>query len=206
MLTFDPQTHATRFRPLKAVIRHTHKEPMYRLTTRYNRSIKVTSSHSVFVYEQGQVVLKKGNEVRPGDLLVASRRLPRPATSPTQVDLLETFYRAGLTHALYVKGESVRQVASQRVLAKVSRPELWSELRVELETTAWQDLVVARQAAGITQQQVAASIGVKQPITISHWERGINRPILSHFLGYLDAIGYKDNVFIKPSRPKLINI
>lgn len=194
VLTFDPQTHATRFRPLKAVIRHTHKEPMYRLTTRYNRSIKVTSSHSVFVYEQGQVVLKKGNEVRPGDLLVASRRLPRPATSPTQVDLLETFYRAGLTHALYVKGESVRQVASQRVLAKVSRPELWSELRVELETTAWQDLVVARQAAGITQQQVAASIGVKQPITISHWERGINRPILSHFLGYLDAIGYKDNV------------
>ncbi|HBY75907.1 MAG TPA: DNA gyrase subunit B, partial [Cyanobacteria bacterium UBA11148] len=45
VISFDPVTHATRFRPLKAVIRHGHEEPMYKITTRYNRSIKVTSSH-----------------------------------------------------------------------------------------------------------------------------------------------------------------
>lgn len=194
VMAFDQATHQTRFRPLKAVIRHGHDEPMYRITTRYNRSVKVTSSHSVFVYEGGRVILKKGNEVRPGDLLVASRRIPRPASSPASVDLLQTFYTAGLTDALYVRGESVRQVAADRVLAGVSRPELWNEQRVVLPATGWQELVTRRQAVGLTQMQVAASIGVKQPITISHWERGVNRPIVSHFEQYLQAIGWSGDL------------
>lgn len=59
VVCFDPVTNATRFRPLKAVIRHGHEEPMYKITTTYNRSVKVTSSHSVFVYENGEVKLKK---------------------------------------------------------------------------------------------------------------------------------------------------
>ncbi|MEG4323298.1 MULTISPECIES: DNA gyrase subunit B [unclassified Microcoleus] len=194
VMSFDQTTHATRFRPLKAVIRHGHEEAMYKLTTRYNRSIKVTSSHSVFVFENNEVILKKGNEVKPGDLLVASRRLPRPAVAPTRIDLLQTFYSAELTKALYLKGEDVRQVASQRVLAKVSQPDQWSEPRVEIDDEAWQKLIAQRQATGISQKQVAASVGVKQPITISQWERGISRPILSHFLSYLEAIGSTDNV------------
>ena len=194
VMTFDPKTNATRFRPLKAVIRHGHREPMYELTTRYNRSVKVTSSHSVFVWDDGTVRLKKGNEVKPGDYLVASRRLPRPSNSPTQIDLLETLYNAGLTQALYVQGEDVRRVASQRVLGKVDRPDLLQQPRVTLEPEDWGKLVAQRQVAGITQKQVAASCGVKQPITISHWERGINRPILPQFLSYLEAIDCQERV------------
>lgn len=194
VISFDPVTNTTRFRPLKAVIRHGHEEPMYEIKTRYNRSVKVTSSHSVFVYENGQVRLKKGNEIRPGDLLVASRRLPRPEPSPTQIDLLTTFYRAGLTQGLYLKGEDVRRVASRRLLAKVTRPELWNEPRVSLDAEAWQQLIAQRQGAKITQKQVASICGVKQPMTVSHWERGINRPTLPHFLRYLDAIGGNDQI------------
>jgi DNA gyrase subunit B len=63
-----------------------------------------------------------------------------------------------------------------------------------MQVETWQRLVAQRQAAGLTQMQVAASIGVKQPITISHWERGINRPILPHFKDYLRAIGWNDAV------------
>ena len=80
VMCFDPTTHTTRFRPLEAVIRHDHAEPLYRITTRYGRSIKVTASHSVFVLENGQVRLRQGNQIRPGDTLVAShgcRVLPR---------------------------------------------------------------------------------------------------------------------------------
>ncbi|MDQ3398440.1 MAG: toprim domain-containing protein, partial [Deinococcota bacterium] len=194
VVTFDPATRATRFKPLKGVIRHGHEEPMYKLTTRYNRSIKVTSSHSVFVFEDGEIRLKKGCDVRPGDRLVASRRLPRPASSPAHIDLLETFYRAGLTDALYVRGEDVRQLAGGRVMAQVARPELWGEPRVSLHQTWWQRLVAKRQAVGLSQLQVATSIGVRQPITISHWERGVNRPILSHFREYLQAIGWTDGI------------
>ncbi|HEY3083192.1 MAG TPA: DNA gyrase subunit B [Chloroflexota bacterium] len=190
VVSFDPTSHAVRFRPLKAVIRHGHEEPMYRLVTRYNRSIKVTSSHSVFVLEHGQVRLKKGNEVRPGDVLVATRRLPRPASSPTRIDLVETFRRAGLTDGLYLRGESVRRVDGERVLAHVRRTDLWTEPRVELDACDWERLVAHRRMAGVTQSRVAAAVGVKQPITVSHWERSINRPIRSQFDGYLGAIGW----------------
>jgi len=194
VLCFDQSSHTTRFRPLKAVIRHTQSEPLYKIITRYNRSIKVTASHSVFVFEDGEVRLKKGNEVRPGDVLVAPRRLPRPSFSHKNIDLLETFYRAGLIDALYVKGEDVRRIASHRVLARVSRPELWNEPRISLSDEEWKRLIVQRQSVGLSQMQVARSIGVKQPITISHWERRINHPIQSHFEGYLKAIGWNGSL------------
>ena len=193
-LTFDPKTHATRFRPLKAVIRHTHEEPLYTITTRYNRSITVTASHSVFALEDGKVTLKKGDQIRPGDMLVASRRLPRPESSPTVVDLLETFYRGGQARTLYVTGEDVRQLAAQRVLASVQRADLWSEPRVTLAADGWSQLSAHREAVGVTQAQVATAVGVKQPITVSHWERGVNRPIASHFERYLDAISWSDAI------------
>ncbi|WP_199247469.1 ATP-binding protein [[Phormidium] sp. ETS-05] len=194
VVSFDPISHTTRFKPLKAVIRHGHEEPMYKITTRYNRSVKVTSSHSVFVYENGEVILKKGNAIKPGDLLVATRRLPRPAVSPTRIDLLTTFYQAGLTESLYLQGETVRQVASDRLLAKVSQPQEWNEPRVMLDMVSWQQLVAQRRAVGVSQQQVAAACGVKQPITVSQWERGIHRPTLPNFLNYLEAIGSPSEV------------
>jgi DNA gyrase subunit B len=186
VMSFDPATNATRFRPLKAVIRHGHDGPMYRLTTLYNRSLKVTASHSIFVYENGEVKLKKGNEIKLGDLIVASRRLPRPVESPTRIDLLETFYRSGLTDSLYLQGEEVRRVAGERVLAKVDRPELLSESRVRLEEEGWQELIEQRQAAKISQ-----------------WERGINCPTLPHFLRYLEAIGGNENIVYETIPSKL---
>ncbi len=191
VLSFDQATHAVRFRPLKAVIRHTHEEPMYRLTTQYGRQVKVTSSHSVFVLEDGQARLKKGCEVRPGDLLVASRRLPRPDVSPTHVDLIRTFFEAGLTDSLYLQGEDVRNAAARRALAKAARPDLWSEPRVALDAEGWQALAARRQAMRVSQKQVAQALGVKQPITVCHWERGVNRPILSQFEAYLEAIDWE---------------
>ena len=203
VISFDPTTNETRFRPLKAVIRHGHEEAMYKITTRYNRSVKVTSSHSVFVYEDSEVKLKKGNEIKKGDLLVASRRLPRPQESLERIDLLKTFYEAGLTNSLYLKGEAVREIAAKRVLAKVSNSAEWSSPRVELTDAEWQKLIAQRQEAGVSQKQVATVCGVKQPITISHWERGINRPSLPNFMSYLEAIGGNDNVIYQTTPSKI---
>ena len=43
----------------------------------------------------------------------------------------------------------------------------------------------------VTQKQVAQALGVKQAITVCHWERGVNRPILSQFEAYLEVIGWE---------------
>lgn len=187
VMSFDPKTGQTRFQPLKAVIRHSHEEPMYAIQTRYHRSIKVTASHSVYVYEDGQIKLKKGNEIRVGDRLVASRRLPRPPVVE-RIDLLHLFYQAGLTQGLYLKGEGVKALCGQQLLARVECPSEWQEPRVAYDPHLWEPLRQARQAQGLSQEAVAAQVGVKQPITISQWERGQTTPTLKHFLSYLEAI------------------
>jgi DNA gyrase subunit B len=194
VLAFDKETHDVQWRPLKATIRHRHAGPMYKITTRYNRSVKVTAGHSLFVFEDGQIKLRAGDDIKPGDMLVASQRLPRPTFSPTHVDLLTTLYNANQTTSLYLKGESVRHIAGDRALAQMPRPELWAEPRIKLTDAEWSRLIEQRQTIGLSQKHVATTIGVKQPITISHWERGINCPIRSHFENYLKAIGWQHEV------------
>jgi DNA gyrase subunit B len=188
---FDRETHQTRFRPLKSVVRHPYDQPLYKITTRYGRSFKVTPSHSVFTLEAGQIRLRKGNEVKAGDLLIAPRTLPRPAKMPSRVDLLETFTNAGLTEGLYLKGNIVRALTAHQVLASMDRPELWHEQRVALPVDGWKVLAAHRKTTGLTLSQTAATIGVKQAATVCEWETGRGRPIESKFNAYLQAIGWE---------------
>jgi DNA gyrase subunit B len=123
-----------------------------------------------------------------------SRRLPRPNNPITNIDLLKTFYQAGLTDSLYLQGEDVRQITGKRVLAKLEKPDLYSQPRVMLTVEGWQELIKQRQAQNISQKQVATLCGVSQPITVSHWERGVNLPTLPHFLNYVTAINAEENI------------
>ncbi len=200
---FDLETHDLGFRPLKSVIRHRLDEKLHLIKTRYNRSVKVTSGHSVFVFEDGEVKLRTGNDVKVGDLIVASRRVPRPLFEVSEVDLVDLFHRTRQTRDLYLQGESVRDLAKGRVLEKMSRPDLWGEARIQLSDSEWSRLIARRSELGLTQKQVAELIGVRQPMTISHWERGINRPIRSQFEGYLTAIDWKEKLTIDSIRSKL---
>ncbi|MGI8641503.1 MAG: LAGLIDADG family homing endonuclease, partial [Pyrinomonadaceae bacterium] len=194
VMAFDLETNDLEFRPIKAVIRHKTEEPIFKISTRYNRSVKVTRGHSVFVWEDGEIKLKEGDKIKVGEYVVASRRLPKPVFNLHEVDLLETFYRAEQTDNLYLQGEAVRELAKKRILAKMRRADLWSESRVEVSKENWQRLIERRQEIGVSQKQVANFVGVKQPITVSHWERGVNRPIQTHFENYLEAIGWNEQI------------
>jgi DNA gyrase subunit B len=194
VISFDERAGETRFRPLKQVIRHRNEEPLYRITTRYGRSITVTGSHSVYVLEDGAVTLRRGSEVKVGDQLVASRSLPLRGGKPRPVDLLETFVRTGLTADLYIKGESARALAANRMLAKLAVPELWTEPRVVLASEEWRRLATHRAEGRQTLQAVANSIGVKQAATICEWETGRSRPIQPGFEAYLGAINWVEPI------------
>ena len=63
ILCFNLKTRQTQFKPIKAVIKHPIEEKLYEIKTAYGRSVRVTSSHSVFVYENGKIVLKKLKEL-----------------------------------------------------------------------------------------------------------------------------------------------
>ena len=190
VVSFDECSGETRFRPLKQVIRHRNREPLYRITTQYGRSLTVTSSHSVYVLEDQRIQLRRGCEVKVGDRLVASRSLPSSSVRPRPIDLLATFVRAGLTSALYIKGESARALAASRMLAKLKTPELWTEPRVVLEKDDWRRLAAHRSEGGQTLQTVADRLGVKQAATICEWETNRSRPIAPRFESYLKAISW----------------
>ncbi len=76
VLCFGLEDHECAFRPIKQVIRHPLEEKLYEITTVCGRTVRVTSSHSVFVWEDGEKKLKRGDEIRPGDYVLAPARLP----------------------------------------------------------------------------------------------------------------------------------
>ncbi|MGI6036640.1 MAG: DNA gyrase subunit B [Limnochordia bacterium] len=75
VLCFSLETNECYFQPIKSVIRHPLQEKLYRIRTQLGREVTVTDGHSVFVWEDG-LKLKKGGQIRPGDLVVAPKGLP----------------------------------------------------------------------------------------------------------------------------------
>src|ERR1700723_629324 len=87
VLCFGLDNQAVRFRPIKSVIRHPLDEKLFKVRTAYGRSVRVTSSHSVFVSEQDGIKLKRGDELKVGDRLVAPARIRFPSDAPAKIDL-----------------------------------------------------------------------------------------------------------------------
>ncbi|BAS25867.1 DNA gyrase subunit B [Limnochorda pilosa] len=116
VLCFDAASGRVRFRPIKAVIRHKHPDPLFRVRTAYGRSVRVTGGHSVFVFDSGQIRLKRGDQIQVGDRIVAPRRLALPAGAPARIDLL---------HALHQIPQAARQV-----WVRGPAVEAWHQARV----------------------------------------------------------------------------
>ncbi|MFO7538757.1 MAG: ATP-binding protein, partial [Chloroflexota bacterium] len=129
VLCFDPQSGATRYKPIKAVIRHDHEEELYEIETAYGRSVRVTGEHSVFVAdEQGRPVLKRGDEIEIGDLLAAPARLPQAGPGPDRLDLLQLFLGdEALEDDLMVRGPGVEAWYRAQVRREYENDPQWVE-------------------------------------------------------------------------------
>ncbi|GIV96284.1 MAG: hypothetical protein KatS3mg057_0941 [Herpetosiphonaceae bacterium] len=127
VLCFDKQTGEVRFKTLKAVICHDHDEPIYEIETLYGRRIRVTGEHSVYVADEtGRPTLKRGDEIRNGDLLVAPGRLPLQGERLEILDLLRLFveHKEVVDTEIVVRGRGVEEyfnisAQSEALLAEV---------------------------------------------------------------------------------------
>jgi DNA gyrase subunit B len=206
VLCFGLEDHQVRFRPIEAVIRHPLDEALFEVRTAYGRSVRVTASHSVFVFEEGEVRLKRGDELRVGDRLVAPRTLRLPENAPRRIDLLRALHAVPeAARQVWVRGLAVEAWHKARVTAEYGdRPE-WSAPRVEIPLPMRAELAAARRAKGIGGQALCAAIGIRQPATFYAWERGDSRPTVEHFTAYVSALGLdadavSSRVTIGPSR------
>jgi len=193
VLCFGLEDHAVRFRPIKAVIRHPLDEKLFRARTAYGRSVRVTSSHSVFVHEDGAIRLKRGDTLRLGDRLVAPRRLRLPSDAPASLDLLRAVSRDE-SHArqVWLRGPAVEEWHKTNGRAKHATSGDFSAPRVTIPYDVGRALAERRLSSGLTNRQLCRAVGINQPCTFYSWEKGQSRPTQRHFEAYLRAVGAEE--------------
>ncbi|MGH8211389.1 MAG: DNA gyrase subunit B, partial [Steroidobacteraceae bacterium] len=190
VLCFGLGDRNVRFRPIKSVIRHPLQEKLFRVRTAYGRSVRVTSSHSVFVHEDGDIKLKRGAELRVNDRLVAPFRVRFPTAAPDRIDLLRALHAVPeAARQVWVRGPAVEAWLKAAVIDTYAAQPEFTDPRVEIPMAVRGELATLRRTSGITNQALCASIGIRQPVTFYAWERGLSRPTLTNFKAYLGAIG-----------------
>ncbi len=190
VLCFGVDSHEVRFRPIRSVIRHPLDDVLFEVKTAYGRSVRVTASHSVFVYEAGAVKLKRGDELKVGDQLVAPRTLRLPESAPSKIDLLRVLQAVPeAAKQIWLRGQAVEDWHKTRVEQEYADRSEFSEPRVELPVEIRQELATLRHSAGISNQALCSAIGIRQPVTFYGWEKGTSRPTLSHLKNYATAVG-----------------
>lgn len=196
ILCFDQQSHETEFKPIKSVIRHSVDEPLYEIQTSYGRNVRVTASHSVFVYEknragQHEIVLKRGDQIRASDLVVAPAHLPlHQPDSVERIDLLAELmqHRDRLGTDLILWGDDVVRIQQQRVREEHAGNVQLTAQRVSIPQEVGTQLTAKRQSLGLSQATICETVGIQQPITFFDWEKGKNRPTVEHFLRYIELL------------------
>jgi len=190
VLCFDVESGESRFRPLKQAIRHRQDEPMHEIKTAYGRSVKVTSGHSVFVYEDGEIRLKKGDEIAEGDLLVCPRKLPLAnGNLPTHLDLVrELRAHPQAAERIFLRGPAVAELRHQRALRGLADMP-YTQPRVELTPELCLRLRSARMDLGLPLRELAGVCGAREAASVSEWETGRTRPSVTAVRAYCAHVG-----------------
>jgi len=182
VLCFGIEDHIVRFRRIKSVLRHPLDEKLFQVRTSYGRRVRVTSSHSVFVHDNGTVKLKRGDELRLSDRVVAPFRTRFPATAPARIDLLRALHAvSAAAQQIWLRGPAVEDWLKAAVRASNAKHPALTDPRVEMPEI--------RRASGVSNGALCATVGISQPVTFYAWEKGASRPTLPHFAAYLNAIG-----------------
>ncbi|MGI9154915.1 MAG: toprim domain-containing protein, partial [Rubrivivax sp.] len=198
VLCFGVDAHDVRFKPIKAVIRHPLDETLYEVKTAYGRTVRVTSSHSVFVYEESGVKLKRGDELKLGDQVVAPKTVRFGEAAAARLDLLEALWAMpGAAQQVWLRGPAVQAWYEAQVLGRHGPDTDLTRERVEIPLEVGEELAAQRRASGVSQQALCEAVGIRQPVTFYAWEKGLSRPSLSHFTAYLKAVGANEDVFMR---------
>jgi DNA gyrase subunit B len=115
VLCFGVDSKKTRFKRIRAVIRHPVDEPLFEVKTAYGRRLRITASHSVFAYEDDKIVLKRGDAIRPGDRVVAPSTIDLSAEAPSQIDLLRALHAVPHASQVWARGPAVEDWYRYRV-------------------------------------------------------------------------------------------
>jgi DNA gyrase subunit B len=172
------------------VIRHPLEEKLFKVRTAYGRSVRVTSSHSVFVHDSDGIKLKRGADLAIGDRLVAPARIRFPESAPRKIDLLRALHAVpAAAKQIWLRGPAVEEWFKAAVLERHAEDGELTALRVDIPAGVRSELAQLRRKSGISNVALCDSVGIRQPATFYSWEKGFTRPTVGHFEAYVGAIG-----------------
>ena len=100
------------------------------------------------------------------------------------------------------KKVNIKNIIDEKTKENIEFREAYEQ--VEKEYALIRMVVKARRNVGLTQQQLADKIGVKQQV-ISRFEREKHIPTLDSFLKILDGVGLELKLQKKPSKYRALN-
>jgi|TARA_B100000315_G_scaffold136200_1_gene125484 DNA gyrase subunit B len=192
VLCFSLKTRKTQFKPIKAVIKHPIQDELYEIKTSYGRNVKVTSSHSVFVFENGKVKLKKGNKIKKGDKIIAPKSLPLYNYNPlSKIDVLSLLL--GKKEKIYIRGESIEELIKTKIKLRYGKKHELTDKRVIISKELREKLIRKRKSKKLSQKFLCKKLGVKQPCVYYDWEKGKSKPSFENFNKYLNVLNINSN-------------
>jgi DNA gyrase subunit B len=165
VLCFGLESHEVRFRPIKSVIRHPLEEKLYKVRTAYGRSVRVTSSHSVFVHEADGIKLKRGDELTVKDRMVAPARIQFPSDAPSNLDLLRLLHAVpAAAKQIWLRGPAVEAWFKASMLKGRPEKDPLTAARVHIPLEVGSEFAQMRRVSGITNRELCERVGIRQPV------------------------------------------
>ncbi|GAF93930.1 unnamed protein product, partial [marine sediment metagenome] len=177
-MTFSEQEGKPRFKDIYQIIKHPRRTKVFEIKTYCGYTVKVTSCHSVYVWEDGQAVLKEGNKIKCGDRLLFPSQFPRN----------DRDIQINLTQVLLNREEKKENISVRLKKGTVSAipVDAW----LDLSQSTWGQLQARRQSLEISRFKMAKSAGVYKTV-IQQWETKADNvmPKYGKLKSYLARLG-----------------
>ncbi len=177
VMTFDEKKYKHGLKEIHEVIKHPRRTKIFNIRTRGGYSVRVTSCHSVYTYNNGKIEVKEGRKIEKGDKLILPSSFPRLDKNIT-IDLSDTILKNKLKSNISIK-------VGKKYLKSIPN-SAW----IEIGKKNWKKLKKARESKSISRKGMGKRIGVYDKI-IQQWEAKIDNvmPRYEKLKLYLGEIG-----------------
>ena len=175
VLTYNSRTQKRELKEIYQTIKHPLRTPLYEIKTYCGYPIKVTSCHSIYAFENGKVITKKGNEIKKGDLLIFTKTFPHQIKEYI-LDLKDLILNSDFENiSIKIPGDYIKKVPAIA----------WCELN----RSSWNRLQKQRELVGISRRALGNLIGIYDKV-IQQWEQKIDNvmPKFHQFENYLNQL------------------
>ena len=191
VLSFNPENGKVSFKSIKNVFIHEINEPLYELKLKYGKSVKVTASHSVYVFRNNKLVCVPTSDLKVGDLVATADIIPNVVKVP-RISLAKELwpYRNEL-RTIILSGPDIIKIRMKRLLSKRKKRIMLSEKGRRL-------LIKIRKEKGLSRSKAAKLIGIS-PVTIQRIELGRTRKFVreDYIRKYVQGLGLDADEFLK---------